>query len=327
MLAIPMARAANKMPPKYSLKKLLHLTNTNWKWTFDTNKTERLSLSPESNNFPLSQWPFSVLTPVSAHWTAKQLRMEKFWSSEDLVEELLPFLDLASVSALASIHPLTLALIERDVVWQAILLKTFKQKSELLVDQWEEKVDLLMDLVQDDPDDQLMLQSLIHHICKNFPPTPSKNLDKEQIRISLKGEPTANDRLISPIGFVLLERVWQRSTKCSNLFIVKNIQVESWEIVREALSSAISRQDEEVELFDWISEHASVEDLLSIRNLLYFHCRRFEVEIIGQFFHFYWNNDASSLQEGREGWCKESWDKITYELLEVKEDHVSALGG
>ena len=64
MLAISMARAANKMPPKYSLKKLLHLTNTNRKWTLDTN-TERLSLSPESNNFPLSQWPFSVLTPVS----------------------------------------------------------------------------------------------------------------------------------------------------------------------------------------------------------------------------------------------------------------------
>ena len=244
--------------------------------------------------------------------------MEKFWSSEDLVEELLPFLDLPSISALASVHPLTLALIERDVIWQAILVKTFKDKSELLVDQWEEKIDLLMELVQGDPDDQ-MLQSLIQHICKNFPPTLSKNLDKEQIRISLNGEPTANDRLISPVGFVLLERVWKRSTMCSNLVVVKNVQVESWEIVREALSSAITRQDEEVELFDWISEHATVEDLLSIRNLLYFHCRRFEVEIIGQFFHFYWNNDASSLQEGREGWCKESWDKITYELLEVKE--------
>ena len=130
--------------------------------------------------------------------------MEKFWSSEDLVEELLPFLDLPSISALASVHPLTLALIERDVIWQAILVKTFKDKSELLVVQWEEKIDLLMELVQGDPDDQ-MLQSLIQHICKNFPPSPSKNLDKEQIRISLNGEPTANDRLISPVGFVLLE--------------------------------------------------------------------------------------------------------------------------
>ena len=111
---------------------------------------------------------------------------------------------------------------------------------------------------------------------------------------------------------------------CSNLFSVKEVQVESWEIVGEALSSAISRQDEQVELFDWISESASVEDLLSMKDILNNHCKRFQVELISRFFHFYWSNDPhlSLLQEGRDGgWeeDEESWKKITLELLEITE--------
>ena len=108
--------------------------------------------------------------------------MEKFWANEDLVEEVLPFLDLHSVVALASVHPLSLSLIQRDVVWQGILLKTFKTKSELLLQQWEEKVDLLVDLMyltSDEPADGNLLQSVLHHICQNFPPTPTKYLDQE----------------------------------------------------------------------------------------------------------------------------------------------------
>ena len=110
---------------------------------------------------------------------------------------------------------------------------------------------------------------------------------------------------------------------CSNLFSVKEVQVESWEIVGQALTCAISRQDEQVELFDWVSEHASAQDLLSMRDMLYYHCRRFEVEVIGRFFHFCWNNDMSTLEPGREGGSEEdqeSWyDTITYKLLEIKE--------
>ena len=121
--------------------------------------------------------------------------MEKFWSNEDLVEELLPFLDLPSIVALALVHPLSLALVQRGVVWQGILLKTFKAKSEILVQQqWEEKVDLLMNLMSDDPEDGHLL---LHHICQNFPPTPSNHLDKELIRVSFKGKPAANEKLLS----------------------------------------------------------------------------------------------------------------------------------
>ena len=421
----------------------------------------------------LSQEPVSVLTPVRGHPPVSQVRMEKFWASEDLVEELLPFLDLHSIMALASVHDLTLAVIHRDVVWQGVLLKTFKTKSELVVQEWEEKVDLLMDLinlmsdkpeefkddknvifeedfddekeifeeVEDDKDDIFeevvddksdifeevvdaksdifeevvdeeedifeeviddeedifedieddkndafeeviddeediceeveddkndvfeeviddekdlfedekdtfedvfashLLQSVLDQICSNFPPTPGNCQDKEMIRVSFAGDPVANgepaendfagnpaanDKLLSPIGFVLLERLRTRMRMCSNLFTVREVQVESWEIVGESLSSAISRQDEQVELFDWISESASVEDLLAMKDILNNHCKRFQVELISRFFHFYWSNDPhlSLLQEGRDGgWeeDEESWKKITLELLEITE--------
>ena len=388
------------------------------------------------------------MTPVRGHPPLSQVRMEKFWSSEDLVEELLPFLDLHSIVALASVHDLTRAVIHRDVVWQGVLLKAFKTKSELVVQEWEEKVDLLMDLINlmsDDPEefkddifeevvdeeedifeeveddksdifeevvdeeedifeeviddeedifediecdknvtfeddedeediceeveddknyvfeeviddekhlfedekdifeevfadeeDNLghLLQSVLDQICSNFPPTPGDCQDEEMIRLSFAGgepasndfvgEPAAKDKLLSPIGFVLLERLRKRMRMCSNLFTVREVQVESWEIVGESLSSAISRQDEQVELFDWISESASVEDLLSMKDILNNHCKRFQVELISRFFHFYWSNDPhlSLLQEGRDGgWeeDEESWKKITLELLEITE--------
>ena len=109
--------------------------------------------------------------------------MEKFWWNQDLVEELLHFLDLPSMVALASVHSLSLSLIQRDVMWQAVLLKTFKSKSKLSVKGWEVKMDLLLDLMDlmdsdddghpddhlDDgqPDDGRMVKSVLQHIFQH----------------------------------------------------------------------------------------------------------------------------------------------------------------
>ena len=84
--------------------------------------------------------------------------MDKFWANEDLVEELLPFLDLPSTLALASVHSATASLLKRDILWKQLLHQTFKAKFELLV-VWEDKVDLLITLIKqlddDEPEHQL----------------------------------------------------------------------------------------------------------------------------------------------------------------------------
>ena len=67
--------------------------------------------------------------------------MEKFWASEDLVEELLPFLDVHSLVALVSFHEVTVALIQRERVWQDILAKAFKPNISEPLEVHEEMVE------------------------------------------------------------------------------------------------------------------------------------------------------------------------------------------
>ena len=46
--------------------------------------------------------------------------MKKFWMTEDLLEHLLPMLDLHSNLALASASPLALSLIKHPLLWQQL---------------------------------------------------------------------------------------------------------------------------------------------------------------------------------------------------------------
>ena len=53
--------------------------------------------------------------------------MQRFWVTEDLLEHLLPMLDLPSTHALASANPLALAILEKSPpLWQQLLHRSWQ---------------------------------------------------------------------------------------------------------------------------------------------------------------------------------------------------------
>ena len=49
---------------------------------------------------------------------------EKFWKSQDLVEQLVPFLGARSASNLTQVHPLTIKVLESAPVWSKLVRRT-----------------------------------------------------------------------------------------------------------------------------------------------------------------------------------------------------------
>ena len=52
--------------------------------------------------------------------------IQEFWMSEDLLEQLLPMLDLPTTVALASVNPLAVSLLSRPLAWRRFLKRSFK---------------------------------------------------------------------------------------------------------------------------------------------------------------------------------------------------------
>ena len=48
---------------------------------------------------------------------------QQFWMSEDLLEQLLPILDLSTIVALASTNPLAVSLLSRPPLWRQFLFR------------------------------------------------------------------------------------------------------------------------------------------------------------------------------------------------------------
>lgn len=235
--------------------------------------------------------------------------METFWANNYLVEQLLPFLDLPSTVALASVHTVTASLIKRDFLWKQLLHQTFKTKSDFLV-VYKEKVDLLITLIKqlDDVDEHQLHQSLFHHICKRFPPTSASS-----ILMSWAGGEPATERVLSQMGFLLLERVKKSP------FLVRRVYTKKYNLkFGQVLEAALEQQGEQAGTLDCTSKQADLKDLQSLKNLIP-HCQCFEFALTSRFWDCYWNNEEIYLNHGRlGGWekDKEAWTDLE-KLLEV----------
>ena len=52
--------------------------------------------------------------------------VQEFWLSEDLLEYLLPMLDIPTTWAFASVNPLALSILSRPLPWRRFLKRSFK---------------------------------------------------------------------------------------------------------------------------------------------------------------------------------------------------------
>ena len=119
-------------------------------------------------------------------WDPELLRSNsegKFWGNPDLVLHLLPFMEVDTVLALASMHPLTRDLLRRRFIWRQLLERTkITQERLLACKSLEEYCDTMLDMGKEaealnslldvlDPDEERddLEMEVLRTICRRFP--------------------------------------------------------------------------------------------------------------------------------------------------------------
>ena len=155
-----------------------------------------------------------------------------FWMTPELVENLLSFLDPASILALAKTHPLTREVLQSGINWTRFLERSCPKQSFTLrprfqrllpPDQpWTHKlrtVSLMEHYASEDlepiieilmiigkPESHLL--KLLDLLCENFPPYVTEREIRDYVKVAC---PCQEVHDVSPFGFGLLEKV-ERST-------------------------------------------------------------------------------------------------------------------
>ena len=127
----------------------------------------------------------------------------KFWGNPDLVLHLLPFMEVDTVLALASMHPLTRDLLRRRFIWRQLLERIKMTQERLLAcKSLEEYCDTMLDMGKEaealkslldvlDPDEERddLEMEVLRTICQRFPgvdkTTSSQAFDFVNNRIEL----------------------------------------------------------------------------------------------------------------------------------------------
>ena len=110
----------------------------------------------------------------------------RFWRSPDLVAQLIPFLDLSSILALATVQPLVLSLLQRSFILKTLIRRISENELEGLD---REKIGQLVEILKlvEDPEPHLL--ELLHTIIERYPEEAScieeDDLDSVQVSCSL----------------------------------------------------------------------------------------------------------------------------------------------
>ena len=138
--------------------------------------------------------------------------MEFFWQSKDLMEHLIPFLDLPTTLALASTHHLALEVLQQKRIWTGLILSLKLVKSRFWhcgnsveIKAMQRRVDVVTSLLKLMEEPEPLLNILLNTICLNLPPATDENGHKDVIFIN---SPKVYNTgfFVSPTGFLLLEQ-------------------------------------------------------------------------------------------------------------------------
>ena len=182
----------------------------------------------------------------------------KFWRTPELVEKLLPYLNLESTLALAQSHGMTRSLLQGTSIWNKLIRRSCPfavkvQPSDLpnpdlrlsIPPEMQVKIGVMKNLVEilklmGDPQEALLLD-LLDVICERFATDDAfmQNLDHTHVSMGCSRHPAGH--LIPLSGFLLLEEVEAAfGTTLQSLESVKGGALIGQ--VQLAVSSRISRQ-------------------------------------------------------------------------------------
>ena len=273
------------------LAKLSELGNLDW---WGRLFTESLSLSitfQHLNNF-------STLSVVI--WPRENMDvMKKFWASEDLMEHLLPMLDLPSTLALASVNPLVISLVQRTLIWKHLL----KTSWQLFLEDFT-KVDKMIELLKMMKDPEPFLLDFLEYICRNVP-LIGLIIEVGEHRGEIKLQLNGKNKVVGPSLFMLLEHVVaSMEAEVMVDMVVEEVQLEYFGgNVGKALTSQAPRQQRKVRKvnFGWGLQFEEGEptswekkDATNCISLLH-NCSKWAVK--GLYLHSLGQSDWSSLAE------------------------------
>ena len=209
--------------------------------------------------------------------------MEAFWQSKDLMEHLLPLLDLPSTLALASTHNLALEVLHQKRIWKYLILRMKLAKprfwhcgNSVEIKEMQKRVDMVTTLLKLMEEPEPLLKILLETICFNFPPAMDENGHKDVIFIN---SPMVYNTgfLVSPTGFLLLERLESRME--SQVQVVSEVHLHYlWDSLGTALAARVSRQEALVsklhcEAVEFTEEEMAEESIKFLQ-----HCTSWKVE-------------------------------------------------
>ena len=181
---------------------------------------------------------------------------KKFWKMPELVEKLLPHLDLDFIKQLAESHELTRKILQKPFVWKKLIKRAFSEKIKVclcytpvpsedyeLLASDRPKAKILAEilhLLQDSPECQLEMD-LLHAVCDRHA-FPSARHNEEYMRnfVNVNCACLQFTHEVSPTGFVLLEDI--QSTLGSRILEVDEVHAGLSGPFLMALSSMATRQ-------------------------------------------------------------------------------------
>ena len=176
---------------------------------------------------------------------------QQIWMSEDLLEHLLPMLDLLTMKNFASANPLAVSVLSRPPMWRQILKRTY-QPGLLYhpIGDWEREeiksfrqdAPMIADLLKMLEDQQSGLHELLDYACEAFPLMDYTN---SEVKLSVCGR----SRTIKGVSFVFMESVVSHLEV--NVMEVEEFGYEwcgdvEWDLCFSALVSHVPRQQTEV---------------------------------------------------------------------------------
>ena len=196
----------------------------------------------------------SVLTKPSVTFVkgAEMDASQQFWVSEDLLEHLLPMLDLPTLAAIASVNPLVVSLLSRPSMWCQLLKRTcqfpYAEEYDGVAGWTQEeyssillKAPMIANILNMMECQESRLLEFLDHIGQTFPLIDDENSFEfvGKIKLNLGG----SSRTISNASFIFLEQVVSYlDSKVMEVEEVTLVLVVEDALAERALVSQLSRQ-------------------------------------------------------------------------------------
>ena len=195
----------------------------------------------------------------------------KFWEMPELVEKLLPFLDLESINQMAKSHKLTRKILGKTLVWNQLIKRIFPKDHDIhpensnfpqeddahphhaVLASERGNVRLLNGILSlsEDSDRSQLGMDLLHTICERHP-----ILDTNRRRLVEVGCSCGQTHTVSILGFLLLKEVQTREQE--GILCVERVKIRIlYDPPLMALSSTVAEQQglaEKVDVQDFRCE-------------------------------------------------------------------------